>query len=265
MDIFGAIGDSFKIMKKRPLPVLLILIFEIALVLPVTFFFAKALPMGAARENPSMTPQAALSLLFHSLSIIGVVAIVAILIMPLFIGYFVAIANQYYNKKPLSTPLAFTAARKRYMSILGASALLSVIGGVLVIIPIVLIVLSFTTSLVLLPVGFLLLIIVLLLWEIWTFETYQIIIGENRNAIPAFKRSVQIGNRNWASIVGLLIVVGIGYVILSFVFGLFADVFGTGSFFLVATILRAIPGGLFACFSFILPVAFYKQLKLKKS
>lgn len=262
MDLVAAIKDTVNIMGKKPLPVLLVLIFEIALVLPVSLLVAHAIPTGGTLGSSQiMSPLATLDLLYHGLAIIVVISIVGILITPLLIGYFVNIANQYYNKKPLSTPLAFTAAKKRYVSVLGASVLLTIVGGVMIIVPVVLIFLSFSTTLLLLPVGFLILLFVLFLFEIWTFETYQVIFAENKNAVPAFKRSMQIGSQNWGSIVALLILVGIGYFILSFVFGIFAGIFGGGNFLILAAIFRGIPAGLFVCFAIILPVAFYRQLK----
>lgn len=274
MGILDPIKDSLAIIFKKPVPLILLIVFQLAIVLTLVSFvysaFGLTSMMCAQCVNAPMQPNWTFVIL-----VFLVIVLLSTFIQPLFVGYYVNISNQYYkNKGKILSAKAFDNVKKRYLSVLGAEILVQLIGLAIIAIPLILILLGIRGissnpssgsigSLLMVLAGSVLMIVALAVYVVGFFETYQVIFAEGKTAVAAVKRSFELSKGRFWSIFGLMLVVGLTYTIIIFAVGLLNGLVFSTYPILSQIVPTIIEGGLGA-FYFCLPVAFYNYNISKK-
>lgn len=261
--VFAVVLQSFGILRKNPgilIPVFLvylaITIIGILAVIITGIYPAGSIP-AILGFHISTYFYHVLLLHVSSTSIVPFLALITLasivlgLVQLLLGGMYVSIGEQFYKKSKISIRAAFARAKTKYLDMLGAGILLlgmSLLAGLILGAILYLGIKSLETSfswgayLTVIIFGIIAAITAIVLAVVF-FQTTVIIIVENKGPVPSIMRSIEIGKKNFFSILALYIAVAIIYLILSLfalipVLGIIIQFLGSASLGVIAILLQ---------------------------
>jgi hypothetical protein len=275
--IFGVVSESFDIIKRNPIIVLPVLIAYVAVTLSIgtiVVFTGIYAVLGLhvttyLHHMPSIN-----SISQHAILLVSVLVLIAFVIIGLVQlllgGIYVSMGEQFYTGRKVSLDAAFKKAESRYLAMLGAGVIML---AVVLLIALVLGSILYIGGRALLasfswPLLFTVIILAILpliaavIIAILFFQTTTVIIVENKGPVPAIKKAMEIGGKNFLAIFALYLIIAVLYAVL----GLFALIP------IVGIIIQFIGGTILGIISLLVQPGFYfnyvstnsKRRKLKQ-
>lgn len=281
--IGDALTDSFTILKNNIPAAWPFAVYTIAL----TLIALVATPLLTSSFSPGPQGAGPVSLMQSAISVITLIVIpifiISIFIQPLINGMYISGANSLVKggTKPINLKNAFAEAKRRYLSLLGASILTNIIALAALAIPIALFIMGFAgilsatsapttgisyglalvNSAKFILLGSVLIVVVGIVLFPFLFFVLPAVIIEKKGAFGAVRRSFQIGRKSFWRILGLLILVGLISVAVYIVASIIGAVFllaGALTSAIAQAILHIITGIFISLFTLFASVMAYK-------
>ncbi len=272
---------TFNILRSNPRVVLPLLAFTL-IIGGITLYYVFSLLNGLYGVNGVglghhiKTNSSYLSTLipfFEKIALfILLLTLISFFITPLLTGFYISVANQGHIKTRISTGIAFSFAKKTYLTLLATEIVIyaiwiaaTAILALIFLLPVGYFGLGIG-SIIWLLLGCIISLIILILLGILLYEAYPIAAMEKVGAIGAIKRSVDVGLRKICEIFVVFLVMAailIGYTIilglLQVTFEFLASAYGVlfiGT--IIAQIINFILGSGLNSWFLMVPVGFYK-------
>ena len=251
MDISGILFDPIGALFSKPSCFLPMILFELFLVLAIVLplFAGLAAQPFLLGNQPTVSPFSGLYA-----AVIIIVIIVALLLAPFLNGIYIALASQLRTgSKKLSLDGAVKRAKQKYLSLLGADLLVGAIALVSVGIPYLIFIFQpqlGITGLATVSVSAILILIMIIasiVLLVYFFQVNAAVIIEDKKAIQAFRRSMEIGKKYPWSIIGVILLAIALFLVIDIILGLVVSlislafsVLGFAAVTIVSTILSAV-------------------------